>query len=275
MWMMATAGTQKQEDRRQEGCCSTAKLMVVLTHHPDDSEVHVVVVIHDEPLHPEGLGKAFNGYLRLQSETDQAADPLAAVTNDQLINLLFEDVLQTYAVALAHIECDVDPYEQNLTNWLGADATAELYAIRRRVSVLKRLLRLTQESLLRYAKLASREAGHDPIRNDLSDTVKSLLFTVDDLSETTTELLNLHIALNEQRSSKLLYTLTILTVFFTPITFITSFYGMNFVNMPEVNWDLGEPYCLLLIAGAIGSVLIFLWWHGFICHNNKTRPRRK
>jgi len=52
--------------------------------------------------------------------------------------------------------------------------------------------------------------------------------------------------------------LTIVSVVGIPPTLIASMYGMNFHNMPELNWRWGYPYGLTLIALSI--VLPILWF---------------
>lgn len=42
--------------------------------------------------------------------------------------------------------------------------------------------------------------------------------------------------------------LTIITIFFGPLTVITGIYGMNFVNMPELKWEYGYPLSLIFMA---------------------------
>jgi len=49
---------------------------------------------------------------------------------------------------------------------------------------------------------------------------------------------------------------TIVAVVFMPPTLIASIYGMNFKLMPELNWNLGYPFALLII---IGSSLLTLY----------------
>ncbi len=48
--------------------------------------------------------------------------------------------------------------------------------------------------------------------------------------------------------------LTILTVFFGPLTVITGIYGMNFTRMPELGWTYGYPMALVLMALVTGIV---------------------
>jgi magnesium transporter len=35
---------------------------------------------------------------------------------------------------------------------------------------------------------------------------------------------------------------------------IAGIYGMNFKNMPELEWSLGYPACLLLMLGICGTL---------------------
>ncbi|WP_026464845.1 magnesium/cobalt transporter CorA [Adhaeribacter aquaticus] len=50
---------------------------------------------------------------------------------------------------------------------------------------------------------------------------------------------------------------TVVTVIFMPPTLIASVYGMNFKFLPELEWDYGYPFALLLM---VLSSLSFLWY---------------
>ena len=49
--------------------------------------------------------------------------------------------------------------------------------------------------------------------------------------------------------------LTVVTTIFMPLTLIAGWYGMNFVNMPELHWPYGYPVIivvsLMIVAGAL------------------------
>jgi magnesium transporter len=52
--------------------------------------------------------------------------------------------------------------------------------------------------------------------------------------------------------------LTIITAIFVPITFIAGLYGMNFVNMPELQHENGYFIVLgIIVAVAIAMILLF------------------
>ena len=53
---------------------------------------------------------------------------------------------------------------------------------------------------------------------------------------------------------------SVIAVIFMPPTVIASIYGMNFKEMPELEWRLGYPLALTLMAfAAIGPYVFFHW----------------
>lgn len=50
--------------------------------------------------------------------------------------------------------------------------------------------------------------------------------------------------------------LTVLTAIFQPLTLIVGWYGMNFNNMPELTWQYGYAFVILL---SIGSIVLCYW----------------
>jgi magnesium transporter len=58
--------------------------------------------------------------------------------------------------------------------------------------------------------------------------------------------------------NKIIKIFTIISVVFMPPTLIASIYGMNFKNMPELNWKSGYPFAFaLMIFSAILTLSIF------------------
>ncbi|MDW2796404.1 CorA family divalent cation transporter [Clostridium boliviensis] len=52
--------------------------------------------------------------------------------------------------------------------------------------------------------------------------------------------------------------LTMVTAVFAPLSLIAGWYGMNFKNMPELNWTYGYPVCILVsILLIIGEIWYF------------------
>ena len=64
------------------------------------------------------------------------------------------------------------------------------------------------------------------------------------------------------RQNRIMKILTVVTTIFLPLSLLVGWYGMNFVNMPELTWEYGYP---AVIALSIVVVVISLW----ICKKKK------
>lgn len=66
---------------------------------------------------------------------------------------------------------------------------------------------------------------------------------------------NFYFSAQNQKMNQVMKTLTVVSVFFMPLTFIVGIYGMNFDNMPELHWKYGYFMILglmfLLLLGMI------------------------
>jgi magnesium transporter len=72
-----------------------------------------------------------------------------------------------------------------------------------------------------------------------------------------------HMASSGNRMNQIMKTLTIVSTIFAPLTFIAGIYGMNFTNMPELQWRYGYISSLLLM-GAIATIqTVMLWRRGW------------
>jgi len=57
--------------------------------------------------------------------------------------------------------------------------------------------------------------------------------------------------------NEIMKVLTIISTFFIPLTFIAGLYGMNFRVMPEIQWEYGYYYALILMAGVTILLAIY------------------
>lgn len=137
------------------------------------------------------------------------------------------------------------------------------YYLKRQAFVFKRVLRMSQDALAKL--MVTNDLGMSTYFQDLRETLESLYFYSDELVENTNALLNLHISLQQQktteashRTNEVMRVLTIFSVFFMPLNFVASIYGMNFENMPELHTEYGYPVVLAAMFSTAG--IIFYWF---------------
>lgn len=94
--------------------------------------------------------------------------------------------------------------------------------------------------------------------NDLYDHVIQNIDNLENYRDMTANLMELYLSNISQKMNEVMKTLTIIATIFIPITFITSWYGMNFKYMPELNTRYGYPTILaIIVCITIGMLYYF------------------
>ncbi len=195
---------------------------------------------------------------------------------------LIEAVIDRIADVLEHIATELDALSHRLfrSGPIGggkqhtpARESADLRAILRRVGAGGDLVSKIRDSLLGLARIVPYVAGQgaawlpdavkarlETMRHDLaslSDYDAHLINKVQLLLDATLGLINVE-------QNDIIKVLTIVSVVGVPPTLVASMYGMNFKNMPELNWAWGYPYGLVLIL--LSAILPLLWfkWRGWL-----------
>ena len=57
------------------------------------------------------------------------------------------------------------------------------------------------------------------------------------------------------RMNEVMKVLTIIATIFLPLTLVAGIYGMNFRIMPELEWDWGYPFALIVML-SVGTVML-------------------
>ena len=82
--------------------------------------------------------------------------------------------------------------------------------------------------------------------------------TATSLRDYTIQVRDLHNTQLEVRQNKIMTLLTVITTIFMPLTLIAGWYGMNFRNMPELEWRYGYLAVFLLsVAVIVYSLILF------------------
>ena len=193
------------------------------------------------------------------------------VTPEHIIGDLLNEVVRSYEKPMLDCMANLEIFEQEI---FGAGTHRKFkiqngYYLKRKVSVYKRMLRSTLEPINRI--MANAEADLQPIFQNAKDQVDGLYFYADEISESLTSLLNLHISLQSQRTNEasrrtneVMRVLTIFSCFFLPINFIASIYGMNFQYMPELAWPYGYYFALGLMLAVVATILFWFRRKGWL-----------
>jgi magnesium transporter len=133
-------------------------------------------------------------------------------------------------------------------------------------SIRSRLLRL-RKTIVPMRDLLYRLVNSDRIADikpylafyhDIYDHLLKLSEMMDANREMTADLRDSYISYTSNRMNAIMKTLTVITTIFMPLTFLAGIYGMNFVNMPELEWQWGY-FAVILVMLVIG-VSMYAWF---------------
>jgi len=169
---------------------------------------------------------------------------------------IFKIVIDTFEDPIQKSFTLLEDFEKRIFhNQITTEIVQDLYLLKRNASVYKRILFLSNELLTHFE--ATPESSKWII-DDLRDDTERLAFLSDQLQDSVTNLLHLHLSLSSNRTNEVMRVLTIFSVFFLPLTFIVGIYGMNFKYMPELESYAGYP--LVWVAMIVITIVIFIWF---------------
>lgn len=93
--------------------------------------------------------------------------------------------------------------------------------------------------------------------NDSKDHINELIEYYNSFAEMINNLVSLNENNIANNTNRVMKVLTIIATVFIPLTFIAGIYGMNFSNMPELNWQYGYYYALFFMF-VIGLAIVGL-----------------
>jgi magnesium transporter len=183
---------------------------------------------------------------------EKLVDAGKCTSMEHLLNKLIKSSLLTYEAPAHQLTTQLDFFESTV---FLADTPRlmlkDLYHIKRKIDVIKRLLLLSRE-------IVDNTQRNTPYSRDIRDCLLKLDTMYDSMRENTSHLLNCYFSFTSQRTNEVMRVLTIFSVFFMPLTFIVGIYGMNFDYMPELKMKYGYP---VVMASMVFIIIgIFAWF---------------
>ncbi|MDR0988913.1 MAG: magnesium/cobalt transporter CorA [Prevotellaceae bacterium] len=177
---------------------------------------------------------------------------------DYLLSVLLNSVVANYAVTVAAIDDDLEDLEEELLTIRGGhDIGVRIQTLRRQYMILKKAIQPLKEQYIKLPRtdhILTHEANR-PFFNDVNDHLQFVLQTIDVCRETLSSLVDLYISNNDLHMNDIMKRLTVVSTIFIPLTFLVGVWGMNFKNMPELDWRYGY-----LLAWVVMMVIGFMVW---------------
>ena len=189
------------------------------------------------------------------------ADDLEAGTPAQALAELFTRLLQEDMPTLQKYEKRLTALEEALMQDQAQDLDKKLFRIRRELSVFAAYYEQLDDL---FAVLSEETEEGDPHASRLFDRLtgraQRLLSATEQEKEYALQLREMHQTQLDMRQNQIMKILTIVTTVFLPLSLIAGWYGMNFVNMPELTARHGYlAVCIVSAVCILVELVIFKW----------------
>lgn len=243
----------------------------------DEFDNHVFLVIHAVDFASEThefrttelnlfIGKNFlvtfhRAPLRsINSTIDRISKNIGAVAKapDRLTYTVLDFLLDNYEPALNDLSADVAKLEHNVLGGHTKDMVKELQHLKTEVQRLRQIAGPQRETLARLARGEFKivRAHLLPYYRDLQDRLVRISERADGYRDALTGIMQTHLALQQNDMNKVIKVLTVITVLIAPAQIVTSYFGMNFRHMPELEIPFAH---LFVLAVTITSTAVIFW----------------
>ena len=176
-------------------------------------------------------------------------------TMQGLVHKVVLAAIKSYEQPVSNLQDLYDGFEQDILEKKAQSlSTKRIYTFRRQLFVIKRILRQTNDALLRFKEFWGE---HPSMLQDLRENIDQHYFQLDEISSNFEHLFQLHISLNDQRANEVMKILTVFSSILLPLNFLASFYGMNFNALPGLD---SKGALWILVAVMVFLSLISIWF---------------
>ncbi len=192
---------------------------------------------------------------------------------DYLCYAISDTIFDHYFSYLEYLSEIIEDLEEKVTLVTEERELRKIHELKHTLISLKRELWPTRECLNQLVKeeipLISEKVKF--YFRDCYDHILQTLEITESLKELTTELLNIYLSVQGNKLNEIMKVLTIISTIFIPLSFLVGLYGMNFVNIPELEFKFG--YYILIGVMTIITLSMLLWFRrkGWIGKKDKKK----
>lgn len=186
-------------------------------------------------------------------------------SSDYLFYNILDIITDHHLEVYEHLEKKTMAFEEEILESKSVNQE-QFYLLRKELLKLKNTVSpiLDQFSELLSSKNALLKAMHFEYFNDLKDHLVRLNHHLDQSRELMRNLLDLHINNQSNKMNRIMTTLTLFSAIFIPLSFLTGFFGMNFVHFGILAYEhalaIFSGLCVLLAIGMIWFFKKMKWF---------------
>ena len=185
---------------------------------------------------------------------------------DYLAYSLIDAIVDNYFIILEKSAERIEILEESLISDPGPETLQLLHHLKREMIYLRKSvwpLREVISAMQRRDSPLVHESTAYYLR-DVYDHTIQVSDTIETFRDMLSGMLDIYLSSISNRMNAVMKVLTVIATIFMPLTWIAGIYGMNFKNMPELEWRWGYSAVWLLMLLVAGGMGVYFkkkkWW---------------
>jgi magnesium transporter len=178
---------------------------------------------------------------------------------DYLAYALIDGIVDNYFSVMEKLEEQVEDLEEELVTSPNPDSLQKISRLKKDMIFLRKSvwpLRELISNLERSESNLIRESTRIYLR-DVYDHTIQVIDTLETFRDMVSGMIDIYLSGLSYKMNEIMKVLTLIATIFIPLTFVVGLYGMNFRNMPEIEWQYGYYSVLIVMAVMVITMLTY------------------
>ena len=185
---------------------------------------------------------------------------------DRVAHTILDAIVDNYKPALEELSLEIGELETMALQSPTVATLNRILQIKKEVLHLRRIIGPQREVLAKFARGEFKmiRAHLVPYYRDVYDALFHISELAQNYTDSLTGILQVYLNMSSNQTGEVVKLLTMITVITTPLMMIGTWFGMNFKNMPELEWPMGYPLAVLSTVLSTGATYWYFKKRGWL-----------
>jgi len=197
---------------------------------------------------------------KIRKRIEGSKGKIRQMGSDYLAYALIDYLVDNYFTILDRIEIKVEELEDSIHESPQESDKSKIYSLKKELLKLRKSVAPLREAIGAFSRSESPliDLRTESYIRDVYDHTIQIIDNVDSLRDILSGLQDLYISEISLKMNRIMQFFTIITSIFVPLSFLTGLYGMNFKNIPELDYYYGY-YILVAFMILITIVMALMF----------------
>ncbi len=178
---------------------------------------------------------------------------------DYLAYALIDIIVDNYFTVMEKLEEQVEDLEEELVESPTPASLQKINRLKKDMIFLRKSVWPLRE-MINNLERSESTLIREPTRIYLRDVYNHLIQVIDTLEtfrDLVSGMIDIYLSGLSYKMNEIMKVLTLIATIFIPLTFVVGLYGMNFKNMPEIEWEYGYYSVLAVMIVMVAGMLTY------------------